>query len=186
VLEAYLPQSASQSYYQFPQSNYTSPAGAQQQSPASPYYQTPAQQGGYGGAQANYGQYGHTQYGFNHSSFGPNNSQANAQYMHTTQSLAPNHPAYLVGDICCSSHDSFNTPFQLSHQQQALNTPHQPTGMFTRNLIGALSASAFRLYDQNEKFGIWFILQDLSIRTDGIFRYVQEPISILAHMTRTS
>lgn len=44
--------------------------------------------------------------------------------------------------------------------------------MFTRNLIGALSASAFRLHDQNHKFGIWFILQDLSIRTDGRFRYV--------------
>lgn len=60
---------------------------------------------------------------------------------------------------------------KISHQQQALNAPHQPTGMFTRNLIGALSASAFRLHDQNHKFGIWFILQDLSIRTDGIFRY---------------
>jgi Velvet factor len=69
------------------------------------------------------------------------------------------------------------TRSQLSHQQQALNTPHQPTGMFTRNLIGALSASAFRLHDQNDKFGIWFILQDLSIRTDGIFRYVHEAMS---------
>jgi Velvet factor len=75
----------------------------------------------------------------------------------------PHLPSFAKRGLTCIS--------QLSHQQQALNTPHQPTGMFTRNLIGALSASAFRLHDQNHKFGIWFILQDLSIRTDGIFRY---------------
>ena len=76
----------------------------------------------------------------------------------------------MVGNDCSYDENIFNIPSQLSHQQQALATPHQPTGMFTRNLIGALSASAFRLHDQNKKFGIWFILQDLSIRTDGIFR----------------
>jgi hypothetical protein len=45
-----------------------------------------------------------------------------------------------------------------------------PQGMFTRNLIGSLSASAFRLSDPNEKIGIWFVLQDLSVRTEGSFR----------------
>lgn len=44
------------------------------------------------------------------------------------------------------------------------------TGMFTRNLIGSLSASAFRLTDPNDKSGIWFVLQDLSVRTEGNFR----------------
>lgn len=43
---------------------------------------------------------------------------------------------------------------------------------YARNLIGSLSASAFRLTDLNEKFGIWFILQDLSVRTEGVFRLV--------------
>lgn len=43
-------------------------------------------------------------------------------------------------------------------------------GMFTRNLIGSLAASAFRLTDENERIGIWFILQDLSVRTEGHFR----------------
>lgn len=86
------------------------------------------------------------------------------------QSIAPTHPGYLVGQTYSSDDIFLNPMSQLSHQQQALNTPHQPTGMFTRNLIGALSASAFRLHDQDEKFGIYFILQDLSIRTDGIFR----------------
>jgi hypothetical protein len=45
-----------------------------------------------------------------------------------------------------------------------------PGGMFTRNLIGSLSASAFRLTDPDNKIGVWFILQDLSVRTEGNFR----------------
>ncbi|KAG5971982.1 Velvet complex subunit 2 [Claviceps digitariae] len=46
----------------------------------------------------------------------------------------------------------------------------QPQGMFTRNLIGSLAASAFRLSDTEEHIGIWFVLQDLSVRTEGPFR----------------
>lgn len=47
---------------------------------------------------------------------------------------------------------------------------NQPQGMFTRNLIGSLAASAFRLTDPEDKIGIWFVLQDLSVRTEGDFR----------------
>ncbi|KAI9854206.1 MAG: hypothetical protein M1830_006551 [Pleopsidium flavum] len=54
---------------------------------------------------------------------------------------------------------------QLQHPQQPV-----PSGMFTRNLIGSLSASAFRLTDPDNKIGVWFILQDLSVRTEGSFR----------------
>ncbi|KAH6895107.1 velvet factor-domain-containing protein [Thelonectria olida] len=46
----------------------------------------------------------------------------------------------------------------------------QPQGMFTRNLIGSLAASAFRLSDTDDRIGIWFVLQDLSVRTEGPFR----------------
>lgn len=42
--------------------------------------------------------------------------------------------------------------------------------MYTRNLIGSLVTSANRLLDPEDKFGIWFILQDLSVRTEGYFR----------------
>jgi len=42
--------------------------------------------------------------------------------------------------------------------------------MFTRNLIGSLAASAFRLTDPDDRIGIWFVLQDLSVRTEGTFR----------------
>ncbi|KAK6538182.1 hypothetical protein TWF694_011064 [Orbilia ellipsospora] len=58
---------------------------------------------------------------------------------------------------------------------QGPNMPPQsqqppPSGMFTRNLIGSLTASAFRLTDPDNKIGIWFVLQDLSVRTEGTFR----------------
>lgn len=43
--------------------------------------------------------------------------------------------------------------------------------MFTRNLIGSLCVSAFKLTDTHSEMGIWFILQDLSVRTEGFFRY---------------
>ncbi|KAF3483773.1 uncharacterized protein GIQ15_03097 [Arthroderma uncinatum] len=60
------------------------------------------------------------------------------------------------------------------YQQQAQPVVHHlppaPVGMFTRNLIGSLSASAFKLTDTPGKLGIWFILQDLSVRTEGMFR----------------
>lgn len=45
-------------------------------------------------------------------------------------------------------------------------------GMFTRNLIGNCAGSAFRLHDTKDKIGIWFVMQDLSVRTEGSFRYV--------------
>jgi hypothetical protein len=46
----------------------------------------------------------------------------------------------------------------------------QSSGQFTRNLIGSLTASAFRLKDHKAVPGIWFILQDLSVRTEGQFK----------------
>ncbi|KAL6716242.1 hypothetical protein ACLMJK_005808 [Lecanora helva] len=45
-----------------------------------------------------------------------------------------------------------------------------PGGMFTRNLIGSLCVSAFKLTDPNNNMGVWFILQDLSVRQEGSFR----------------
>ena len=46
----------------------------------------------------------------------------------------------------------------------SFSTPH------TRNLIGSLVATAFKLHDLSDTLGIWFILQDLSVRTEGEFR----------------
>lgn len=62
-------------------------------------------------------------------------------------------------------------PGDMAVQRNPVSTG-QPQGMFTRNLIGSLAASAFRLTDPEDKIGIWFVLQDLSVRTEGTFRYV--------------
>ena len=71
-------------------------------------------------------------------------------------------------------------PQHVAQGQGPLLTPDQTTtppgsgqasGMFTRNLIGSLCVSAFKLTDPNSELGIWFILQDLSVRTEGSFRY---------------
>ncbi|KAF1360329.1 hypothetical protein EJ07DRAFT_116244 [Lizonia empirigonia] len=40
----------------------------------------------------------------------------------------------------------------------------------TRNLIGQISVNAFKLNDPDGKPGFWFVLQDLSVRTEGTFR----------------
>ncbi|RYP19427.1 hypothetical protein DL767_009650 [Monosporascus sp. MG133] len=50
-------------------------------------------------------------------------------------------------------------------------TTSQTNGMFTRNLIGSLACSAARLTDPSEKIGIWFVLQDMSVRSEGWFRF---------------
>jgi hypothetical protein len=57
-------------------------------------------------------------------------------------------------------------------QGRLMGQPPPNSGMYTRNLIGSLAASASRLQDPSDKIGIWFILQDLSVRTEGWFRYV--------------
>ena len=53
---------------------------------------------------------------------------------------------------------------------QSCDPRSQPSGMFTRNLIGSLCVSAFKLTDPENNLGVWFILQDLSVRTEGSFR----------------
>lgn len=50
--------------------------------------------------------------------------------------------------------------------------PQQSNAMYTRNLIGSLTVNAARLNDDKGKPGFWFVLQDLSVRTEGFFRYV--------------
>lgn len=45
----------------------------------------------------------------------------------------------------------------------------------TRNLIGTNAVNACRLTDTTGKLGLWFVLQDLSVRTEGTFRQVPTP-----------
>lgn len=66
-------------------------------------------------------------------------------------------------------------------QQSAMSWPQSQTnqGMYTRNLIGSLTVNAFTLKDDQDRLGVWFVLQDLSVRTEAAFRYLASstPIS---------
>lgn len=44
------------------------------------------------------------------------------------------------------------------------------TETYTRNFVGASVASANILKDENDHLGIFFVLQDLSVRTEGVYR----------------
>ncbi|KAF9464858.1 velvet factor [Collybia nuda] len=48
--------------------------------------------------------------------------------------------------------------------------PPPPRHTYTRTLVGPLSANACRLLDEHRKPGIFFLFQDLSVRTEGTFR----------------
>lgn len=56
------------------------------------------------------------------------------------------------------------------HKQQNQDFQQKSEIMYTRNLIGSLAATAFKLHDLSDTLGIWFVLQDLSVRTEGEFR----------------
>ncbi|KAI0692263.1 velvet factor-domain-containing protein [Cytidiella melzeri] len=67
------------------------------------------------------------------------------------------------------------TPFQQAQTYARENTPPStipplPRHTYTRTLVGPLSANACRLLDEHRKPGIFFLFQDLSIRTEGTFR----------------
>ena len=88
------------------------------------------------------------------------------------QQYYPRHSGYNADPPAAPPGASFRTGY--GQDQAALTrmavVGGQPQGMFTRNLIGSLAASAFRLNDTEKKAGIWFVLQDLSVRTEGTFR----------------
>lgn len=57
--------------------------------------------------------------------------------------------------------------------------PPLPRHTYTRTLVGPLSANACRLLDEHRKPGIFFLFQDLSIRTEGVCPYAILASSVL-------
>lgn len=58
-----------------------------------------------------------------------------------------------------------------TYSSQHISTvPSLPKHTYTRTLVGPLSANACRLLDEHRKAGIFFLFQDLSVRTEGTFR----------------
>lgn len=71
----------------------------------------------------------------------------------------------------------YGQPRPARYSQEDINSP-QTTGMFTRNLIGTTWTTAFLLKDEKKMPGIWFVLQDLSVRTEDWFRLKAEFINL--------
>ncbi|GLB34061.1 putative velB [Lyophyllum shimeji] len=81
-----------------------------------------------------------------------------------TQPPAPPPPPYYSSNF---------TPTVQAAPVQTSSTssiPPLPRHTYTRTLVGPLSANACRLLDEHRKPGIFFLFQDLSVRTEGTFR----------------
>lgn len=61
--------------------------------------------------------------------------------------------------------DFVPAPQQGKSDQRPL--PPLPRHTYTRTLVGPLSANATLLQDEHRKPGIFFLFQDLSVRTEG-------------------
>ena len=140
----------------YSQQTFASPSSAQPVSGSS-FFPTSSPRLGQGYANGSSSAYPtQTQYSYPDQRYGPPVSQSDG--------YPPAQPS--------PSHSSHRSSSVISYPPQPQNNipSSSPTGMYTRNLIGSLSASAFRLNDTTEHVGIWFILQDLSVRTEGWFR----------------
>ncbi|KAH7072939.1 velvet factor [Paraphoma chrysanthemicola] len=78
-----------------------------------------------------------------------------------------------------------NPPTQQYYQQVPAQMPISagalaPSQNHTRNLIGMNAVNACQLNDLNGEKGYWFILQDLSVRTEGTFRLKLSVVDISA------
>ena len=61
-------------------------------------------------------------------------------------------------------------PYGQTPTQSAMIPATPMSSNHTRNLIGMNAVNACRLNDTKNKPGLWFVLQDLSVRTEGTFR----------------
>lgn len=116
-----------------------------------------------------------------YSPYPPQQQQSHPSYAQNGYGPPPPSPYYSTGGgpQGMTAHDDYGPPSQQFqarqyqpeplHRNTATN-PETKGGMYTRNLIGSLAASASKLIDTNEQLGIWFVLQDLSVRTEGDFR----------------
>lgn len=173
---------------------YYSPASAQPAS-ANSYHSMGSFQGAYGSAPSSaYSQpYSPQQFAPRTNGYpvgpitaGPNAYQHRAPSPTTPTHALPSYPGHIVR-ICKDLTPDPLTFFVQANSQPYAQSPasQTPNSSFTRNLIGSLSASAFRLHDEHEKHGVWFVLQDLSVRTEGNFRWVSLPPASISYWSQT-
>jgi hypothetical protein len=84
----------------------------------------------------------------------PPNHISSEQSMYASASIAQQHMREGPLSPSSSSSPSANVPL--------------PGHVYTRTLVGPLAANACRLLDEHRKPGVFFLFQDLSIRTEGV------------------
>lgn len=85
--------------------------------------------------------------------------------------------------VTCDAHQHFETPDTAENFRNVkpkIDTiptvvinedgKEQYNAVRMRNLAGATVASAEKLYDLDGNLGIFFIFQDISLRTEGVFK----------------
>lgn len=77
-------------------------------------------------------------------------------------------PSYVSRSSTQGSISSSANTLRSARSSQDLGQPKD--GHVAKNLIGSSISNAFRLTDDQGKVGLWFVLQDLSVRTEGWFR----------------
>jgi hypothetical protein len=139
--------------------------------PPPPQYSSPAVQQsrdvGYGQpSPVGYVQDYHGQQGYNHasssSSYPPNGTYG------PPQQFFPQHQA---PGLIAPRYDSNGSAMgYVEAGGPSVYIHDQYKGALNRNLIGSVSASAFGLTDTTDREGVWFVLQDLSVRLEGTYR----------------
>jgi hypothetical protein len=129
---------------------YGAPAGGMylvQQPPQQ--YAPPPQYNGYANGYAN-GQHQHQHPGSSSFDFAGQQQQQQQGMVHQAPFAGQGHPQIAYAHL---------PPQPVAH----------PQGSHTRNLIGSLAVPASKLKDEKDELGIWFVFQDLSVRTEGHF-----------------
>ena len=63
----------------------------------------------------------------------------------------------------------WSTPTSSTTPHINTNNTNNGKPNYVKNLIGSSYSNAYHLYDENQTPGIYFIFQDLSVRTEGSF-----------------
>lgn len=93
--------------------------------------------------------------------------------IYASASYAQHHPAqapsYYQSNYAQQS--SQTSPPPPLRSVSASTIPPLPRHTYTRTLVGPLSANACRLLDEHRKPGVFFLFQDLSVRTEGMYMH---------------
>ncbi|KZS94111.1 hypothetical protein SISNIDRAFT_59558 [Sistotremastrum niveocremeum HHB9708] len=164
------------SIHSFSRSNLSDP---QSQSSFRPWSVDPSNPASYGDSQSGDPHGPHTSVDPVHPGFDPmaNSSfGSQAPYQPSYPQYQPPQPQTPISDN--KSQIAYESRRPSAPASPSPSMPPLPRHTYTRTLVGPLSANACRLQDEHRKPGIFFLFQDLSIRTEGSFRLRMRLINV--------